>query len=92
MLRSLGLKPRPGRHRLPPLHSDPPHIEQLIHSRTQAPPGQADRARKRRMLAVIESNPRLAAEAGPQALFQAAAYPEAIAAVATAYAGRERSS
>jgi hypothetical protein len=44
------------------------------------------------MLAVIESNPRLAAEAGPQALFQAAAHPEAIAAVATAYADRERSS
>jgi hypothetical protein len=43
-------------------------------------------------MALIESNPRPLAEAGPQELFQAAAYPEAVAAVATAYVGRERSS
>jgi hypothetical protein len=67
-------------------------IEQLIYSRIQAPAGQDDRAWKRRATALIESNPRPAAEAGPQALFQAAAYPEAIVAVATACAGRERSS
>jgi hypothetical protein len=33
-------------------------------------------------MALIESNPRQVTESGPQALFQAAAYPEAIAAVA----------
>ena len=67
-------------------------VEQLVYSRAQAPAGQDDRAWKRRATALIESNPRPLAEAGPHALFQAAAYPETIAAVATAYAGRERSS
>jgi hypothetical protein len=67
-------------------------VEQLVYSRVQAPAGQDDRAWKRRAMALIESNPRPLAEAGPQALFQAAAYPEAIAAVATTYAGRERPS
>jgi len=67
-------------------------IEQLTYSRVQAPGGQDDRKWKRRATALIESNPRPAAEAGPHALFQAAAYPETIAAVATAYVGRERSS
>ena len=36
------------------------------------------------MAALIQSNPRQATESGPQALFQAAAYPEAIAAAAAA--------
>ena len=39
------------------------------------------------MTALIESNPRQATESGTQALFQAAAYPETIAAAAAAYAG-----
>jgi hypothetical protein len=34
------------------------------------------------MTALIESNPRPVTESGPQALFQAAAYPEAIASAA----------
>ena len=55
-------------------------IEQLIYSRLNAPAGQADREWKRRMTALIESNPRRATESSAQALFQAAAYPEAIAA------------
>ena len=67
-------------------------VEQLVYSRVQALTGQDDRAWKRRATALIESNPRPVAEAGPHALFQAAAYPETIAAVATAHTGRERSS
>jgi TniQ len=63
-------------------------VEQLVYSRAQAPAGQDDHAWKRRAMAPIESNPRPLAEAGPQA----AAYPEAIAAVATAYVSRERPS
>lgn len=59
-------------------------IEQLIHSRAQAPAGQDDRAWKRRAMALIESNPRRVTEAGAQALLQAAAHPEAIAAAVTA--------
>jgi|ERR1017187_1917930 hypothetical protein len=65
-------------------------IEQLIYSRVQAPADQADRAWKRRTMALIESNPRQVTESGPQALFQAAAYPDAIAAAA-AYASRRSS-
>jgi hypothetical protein len=58
-------------------------IEQLIYSRNQAAPeNQADRAWKRRIMALIDSNPRPVTESNPQALFQAAAYPEAIASVA----------
>jgi len=57
-------------------------IEQLIYSRLHAPAGHADREWKHRMAALIESNPRPVTESGPQALFQAAAYPEAIAAAA----------
>jgi hypothetical protein len=53
-------------------------IEQLIYSRLHAPAGHADREWKRRMTALIESNPRPVTESGPQALFQAAAYLEAI--------------
>ena len=55
-------------------------VEQLIYSRTQATTGQDDHAWKRRTLALIESNPRQVTESSAQALFQAAAYPEAIAA------------
>ena len=57
-------------------------IEQLIYSKIQATAGQDDRAWKRRTLALIETNPRQAAESNAQALFQAAAYPEAVAAAA----------
>jgi hypothetical protein len=57
-------------------------IEQLIHSKIEAAAGQDDRAWKRRTLALIDSNPRQVTESSPQALFQAAAYPEAIAAAA----------
>jgi hypothetical protein len=60
--------------------------EQLIYSRIQAPADQADRAWKRRMMALIKSNTRPVTEASPDGLFQAAAYPEAIAAAAAAYA------
>jgi hypothetical protein len=66
-------------------------IEQLVYSRAQAPADQADRAWKRRMMALIDSNPRPVTQSCPQALFQAAAYPEAIAAAA-ACASRKSSS
>ncbi len=59
-------------------------IEQLIHAKIQAAAGQDDRAWKRRALALIESNPRRVTESSAQALFQAAAYPETIAAAACA--------
>jgi hypothetical protein len=55
-------------------------IEQLIYSRIQATTGQDDHAWKRRTLALIGTNPRQVTESSAQALFQAAAYPEAIAA------------
>ena len=54
--------------------------EQLIYARIQAPADQAGHAWKRRTAALIESNPRSVTETSPQALFQAAAYPDAIAA------------
>jgi hypothetical protein len=57
-------------------------IEQLIYSKIRAAAGQDDQPWKRRTLALIESNPRQVTESGAQALFQAAAYPEAIAAAA----------
>jgi hypothetical protein len=66
--------------------------EQLIYSRVQAPADQADRAWKRQMMALIESNPRPVTETSPDGLFQAAAYPEAIAAAAGSYASRKSSS
>ena len=59
-------------------------IEQLIHAKIQAAAGQDDRAWKRRTLALIMSNPRQVTESSTQALFQAAAYPENIAAAACA--------
>jgi hypothetical protein len=61
-------------------------IEQLIYSTVQAPADQDGHERKRRMIALIESSPWPVTEPGPQALSQAAAYPEAIAAAASAYA------
>lgn len=69
-------------------------IEKLIHSRIQAmrPPGGQpgpDQAWKRRMQALIQSNPRTVIESGPQTLLLAAAYPEAIAtAIATIHRSR----
>ena len=62
-------------------------IEQLIYARLCPPATQDDREWKRRMTALIESNPRQATESGTQALLQAAAYPEAIAAAAAACVG-----
>jgi hypothetical protein len=56
--------------------------EQLIYSRIHAAAGQDDHAWKRRTLALIESNPRQVTESSAQALFEAAAYSEAIAAAA----------
>ncbi len=61
-------------------------IEQLIYSKIQATAGQDNHAWKRRTLALIETNPRQVTESGAQALFQAAAYPEAIAAAVAACA------
>lgn len=63
-------------------------VEQLIYGTVQAPAEQAERAWKRRTAALIESNPRPVTESGPQALFLAAAYPEAIAAAAETCTGR----
>jgi hypothetical protein len=59
--------------------------EQLIHAKVQAAHGstaQTGPARewKRRTQALIEANPRSVVESCPQALFQAAAYPDTIAA------------
>jgi hypothetical protein len=66
-------------------------IEQLIYSKIQATAVQDDRAWKRRTLALIESNPRQVTESSAQALFQAAAYPEAIATAAGACTGGDGS-
>jgi (S)-2-hydroxyglutarate dehydrogenase len=65
-------------------------IEQLIYSTVQAPADQAGHERKRRMIALIESNPRPVTESSPQALSQAAAYPEVIAAASATPAARDR--
>jgi hypothetical protein len=43
-------------------------IEQLIYARLRPPAAQDDREWKRRMTALIESNPRQATESGTQAL------------------------
>jgi hypothetical protein len=59
--------------------------EQLIFSKIQAATGQDDHTWKRRTLALIETNPRQVTESSVQALFQAAAYPETIAAAACAW-------
>ena len=53
-------------------------IEQLIYARTRVPEAQDALAWKRRTAALIESAPRTVTENSPQALFQAAAYPDAI--------------
>jgi hypothetical protein len=42
-------------------------------------------------MTLIESNPRPVTESSPEALFQAAAYPEAITAAAATYASRKSS-
>ena len=126
-------QPRPGRHRMPPLHRSPRHpaagpgppsrspaglhqarhlasragntavqrqglprhpgcrtpgtpapppctIEQLVYSTIQKPGEAGEQSWKHRTTALIESNPRSAAESSPQELFLAAAYPDAIAA------------
>jgi hypothetical protein len=67
-------------------------IEQLVYSSIQAPSDQAGNTWKRRTIALIETNPRPVTESSPQALFQAAAYPEAIVAAAAACASRKRPS
>jgi hypothetical protein len=59
-------------------------IEQLIYAKIQAAASRDDRAWKRRTLALIKSNLRQVTESSAQALFQAAAYPETIAAAACA--------
>jgi hypothetical protein len=64
--------------------------EHLIYARLQPAPGNTDHEWKRRMAALIKSNPRQATESGPQTLFQAAAYPEAIAAAALACTSRPK--
>jgi hypothetical protein len=57
--------------------------EQLIYSTIQAPAGTTDREWKYRTMTLIESNPRPVTESAPHELFQAAAYPDAIAAART---------
>lgn len=66
-------------------------IEQLVYSKIQAPAGQDNRAWKRRTIALIQANPRQVTESSAQALFQAAAYPEAIAAAVAACASPQSS-
>jgi hypothetical protein len=63
-------------------------IEQLIYARLQAaqePGSPAQLAWKRRMRALITSNPRVVIESCPQELFAAAGYPETITAAAAAH-------
>ena len=68
-------------------------IEQLIYSTIQAPPGETGREWKHRIMTLLESNPRPVIESAPQELFQAAAYPDAIAAARTrSKRSREQSS
>jgi hypothetical protein len=55
-------------------------IEQLVYSTVQKPGEAGEQSWKRRAAALIESNPRSAAESSPQEMFLAAAYPDAIAA------------
>jgi hypothetical protein len=64
-------------------------IEQLIYARVSAPARQTghEHAWKRRTATLIESNPRPVTEASPRALFQAAAYPDVIAAAAVSLLG-----
>jgi len=64
--------------------------EQLIYARVQAAAGQAgsERTWKHQTMALIASNPRSVTESHPQALFLAAAYPEAISAAAAILASR----
>jgi len=55
-------------------------IEQLVYSTIQKPGDAGEQSWKHRATALIESNPRSAAESSPQEMFLAAAYPDAIAA------------
>lgn len=55
-------------------------IEQLLYSTIQKPGDAGEQSWKHRATALIESNPRSAAESSPQEMFLAAAYPDAIAA------------
>jgi hypothetical protein len=66
-------------------------VEQLIYATVQAPAEQAERAWKRRMAALIRSNPRPVTESSPQALFLAAAYPETITAATETCTARQGS-
>jgi hypothetical protein len=59
-------------------------IEQLIYSKIRAAASQDDHAWKRRTTALIDTNPRQVTQSSAHALFQAAAYPEAMAAAAAA--------
>lgn len=54
--------------------------EELVYSTLQDPGKAAEKPWKRRAAALIESNPRSAAESSAQQMFLAAAYPDAIAA------------
>lgn len=55
-------------------------IEETVYATVQAPEGRDEHAWKRRPAALVKSNPRTFTETSPQALFQAAAYPDAVAA------------
>jgi hypothetical protein len=55
-------------------------IEELIYSTVQKPGQAGEQSWKRQAAALIESNPRSAAESSPQEMFLAAAYPDAVAA------------
>ena len=63
----------------------------MIYAKVQATAGPAgsEHTWKRRTTALIESSPRSTTESHPQALFLAAAYPEAISAAATTLASRK---
>jgi hypothetical protein len=57
----------------------PRSIEETVYATVQAPEGRDEHAWKRRTAALVKSNPRTLTETSPQALFQAAAYPDAVA-------------
>ena len=68
----------PGTPAPPPLH----HRAARSTPRSRHPGQAGEQSWKRRATALIESNPRSAAESSPQEMFLAAAYPDAIAAAA----------
>jgi hypothetical protein len=63
-------------------------VEHLINSGIQAPANADDTSWKRRTMALIESNPRSAAESSPQEMFRAAAYPDVVAAACASHKTR----